>query len=63
MDWTVAAAAELLGITTLPMHASNALTADLEQRLGRGLPRSVRDLLAYDGLIEALAKTYDARRC
>jgi hypothetical protein len=59
--WTVAAAAELLGIDASPRPASATVVTDAERRLDRALPHSVRGLLAYDGLVEALAGTYDAR--
>lgn len=60
-EWTAATAADLLGIEMRSAGTASPLISELEQRLGGRLPRSVRALLAHDGLIEALARTYDAQ--
>jgi hypothetical protein len=50
-----------LGIERRPRREAERVTAELEERLGRVLPGAVRSLLCYDGLVEALARTYEAQ--
>jgi hypothetical protein len=60
-------AAEWLGIERRPRREAERVVGELEERLGRTVPGAVRSLLLYDGLVEALARTYEAqpglRRC
>jgi hypothetical protein len=58
---SLARSAELLGVERLPPGDAQRRSRELESRLGRPVPAAVRALQAYDGLMAAVARPYDAQ--